>query len=139
MSKAHDPYQALRYSDYRRLLGGNLLASIGTGMQSVAVGWELWHRTDDPFYLGLVGLVQFVPVFLLALPAGQMADRFSRKVLVGSAQLTMACASLGLAWLSAEKGPIELIFLCLFLAGVSQAINSPWRWPWCRRSCRRRR
>ena len=53
---------------------------------------EFGRAPRDPFYLGLVGLVQFVPVFLLALPAGQMADRFSRKLLVGSAQLTMACA-----------------------------------------------
>lgn len=128
MPEAHDPYAALRYPDYRRLLGGNLLAAIGTEMQSVAVGWELYQRTDSALALGLVGLVQFLPVFLLSLPAGHVADRYSRQALLLSAQGLMACASLGLAVLSFCEGPVPLVYLCLLLVGISQAFNSPARW-----------
>ena len=70
MQEAHDPYGAMHSPDYRRLLAGNMLASIASQMQSVAVGWELWRRTGSAEALGLMGLVQFLPVFLLALPAG---------------------------------------------------------------------
>jgi MFS family permease len=128
MHETHDPYVALRYADYRRLLSGNLLASIGTEMQSVALGWELYQRTDSAAALGLVGLVQFLPVFVLSLPAGQAADRYSRRALLISAQGLMACTSLGLSVLSLLHGPVPLLYLCIFMAGISQAFNSPARW-----------
>ena len=59
----------------RRLVGGGILASLGAEMQAVAVGWEIYQRTGSPGHLGLVGLVQFLPVLCLALPAGHAADR----------------------------------------------------------------
>ena len=128
MQEIHDPYAALRHADYRYLLCGNLLASIGTEMQSVAVGWELYQRTGSAAALGLVGLVQFLPVFVLSLPAGHAADRYSRRALLISAQGLMACVSLGLAILSLLHGPVSLLYLLLLLAGISQAFNSPARW-----------
>jgi MFS family permease len=128
MHEIHDPYAALRHADYRCLLSGNMLASIGTEMQSVAVGWELYQRTDSAAALGLVGLVQFLPVFFLSLPAGHAADRYSRRALLMSAQGLMACASLGLAVLSMFHGPVPLLYLCVLTAGISQAFNSPARW-----------
>jgi MFS family permease len=124
----HDPYEALRFPAYRRLLSGNLLASIGTEMQSVAVGWELYQRTDSATALGLVGLVQFLPVVLLSLPAGHTADRYNRRLLVVAAQTLLCFVSLGLAALSYSRAPIPLVYFCLLLAGVSQAFNSPARW-----------
>jgi MFS family permease len=128
MHTAHDPYAALRYRDYRHLLAGSVLASIGSTMQSVAVLWELYQRTGSAQALGLVGLMQFLPIFLLSLPAGQAADRYSRKRLLLAAQGLMALASLGLAALSFCQGPVFLIYLCLLLAGISRAFNAPARW-----------
>ncbi|HEV3236033.1 MAG TPA: MFS transporter [Gemmataceae bacterium] len=128
MEAAHDPYTALRIPDFRRLLTGNMLASVGTQMQSVAVGWELYQRTGSATALGLVGLVQFLPVILLSLPAGHAADHFSRKGLLMGAQALMASASLGLASLSFMQGPIPLMYACLLVVGISQAFNSPARW-----------
>ena len=74
-----DPYAALRYSDYRYFLTGRLAASMGSQMIDVAIGWELYERTHRALALGFVGLVQVVPIILLALPAGHVADRFDRK------------------------------------------------------------
>ena len=103
MRDAHDPYAALRSGDYRCLLAGTVLASVAAQMQSVAVGWELYQRTSSAWALGLVGLVQLLPVLLLSLPAGHAADRYSRKHLLASAQGLMAASSLGLAAPSAER------------------------------------
>jgi MFS family permease len=128
MPGTRDPYAALRYTDYRRLLAGNVLAGLGTEMQAVAVGWELYQRTDSAAALGLVGLVQVMPVLLLSLPAGQAADHFSRKGLVIAAQALTACASLGLAGLSLAQGPVPLVYFCLFLVGTARAFSSPARW-----------
>jgi MFS family permease len=128
MHDVHDPYAALRHAGYRRLLSGNILARIGFEMQSVAVGWELWERTHSPTNLGLVGLVQFLPVILLSLPAGHIVDRYSRKALLLTAQGLMAAASLALAGLSYLQGPVELIYVCLLIVGISQAFGFPARW-----------
>src|SRR5688500_12732118 len=106
MPDPHDPYGALRVRDYRRLLGGNVLAAVGSEMLAVAVGWELYERTDSAWNLGLVGLAQFLPVLLLGLPAGQAADRYSRKGLLMGAQGLMAASALGLAALSEAEGPL---------------------------------
>ena len=65
---AHDPYAALRYAGFRRLLASSFLATLGDQMVSVAVGWQLYERTHQAFALGLVGLVEVLPVILLSLP-----------------------------------------------------------------------
>jgi MFS family permease len=128
MHEPHDAYAALRFADYRRVLTGSVLASLGTEMQAVAVGWELYQRTDSAAALGFVGLVQFLPVLLLSLPAGHAADRYSRKLVLAAALALMALASTGLAALSLWKGPIPLVYICLLLAGTSRAFSAPARW-----------
>ncbi len=128
MADSHNPYAALRSRDFRFLLAGGVLVSTGAEIQAVAVDWELYQRTGRPADLGYVGLVQFLPVLLLSLPAGHAADRYNRKMLVAAALTLMALASAGLALLSVGKGPIPLIYLCLFLVGVGQAFSMPARW-----------
>ncbi len=128
MPEGHDPYAALRHPDYRRLLSGSVLASAGTTMQSVVIEWELYERTGSAAALALVGLVLFLPVLFLSLPAGHAADRYSRKGLLMGAQVVMALASLGLAALSFVEGPIPLIYLCLLATGASRAFSAPARW-----------
>ncbi len=121
----HDPYAALRYRDYRLFAVGNMLAIMAMQMQSVAIGWELYERTGSALILGGVGLVQFLPVFLLALPAGHVADRFERKTIVVLMQILMALCSFALAWLSYHHGSIPVIYGVLMLGGIAQAFNNP--------------
>ncbi len=127
MSEVHDPYAALRHRDYRCLLGAGVLASIGAEIQAVAVGFELYERTNDKAALGLAGLAQFLPVLLLALPAGQASDRFSRKWLLQLAQAGQVLTGTALAILSVYQGPVALIYLFLVLAGVCRAFSAPAR------------
>lgn len=120
---SHDPYMAFRFRDYRLLLGGSLLANIGRSMLSVAIGWELYVRTDSAMALGWVGLVQALPIIVLAIPAGHLADRMDRKWIVFVSRIVMALASLGLVYLSKTHGAISMIYACLLLEAIAQAFN----------------
>jgi MFS family permease len=128
MPDTHDPYSALRQPSYRRLLAGNILASIASQMKTLAVGWEVYSRTKNPTLLGLMGLVQFIPVVLLSLLAGHVADRYSRKGLLLGAQGLMGSGYCALAAVSHFQWPIVLMFGCLLLIGIGQAFNMPARW-----------
>ena len=123
--RSHDPFAALRFRDYRLHTLALLLAVMGSQMQSVAIGWELYERTSSPLALGGVGLVQIIPVMLLTLPAGHVADRFERKHTVMWTLIMMALCSVGLAVLSSREGSIALIYVCLGLSGVARAFNQP--------------
>jgi MFS family permease len=125
MAEAHDPYAALRHPDYRLLLAAGVLASVGAEIQATAVGWEIYQRTGSAAALGFAGLAQFLPVLLLALPAGHAADHYSRRLLFQLAQGAAGVASLGLAVLSFWQGPVALIFVCLVLAGAARALGAP--------------
>src|SRR5689334_2452036 len=127
-SRAHDPYLVLRNRDYCRFLVGGMAATVGGQMQGVAVGWELYERTGSATALGLVGLAQVLPVILLAIPAGHAADRYNRKHQFMAAHGLLALASVGLAALSLTRGPVALVYLCLVLTGVGQAVSLPARW-----------
>src|SRR5437867_12915723 len=110
MQEAHDAYGALRHRDYRLLLAGNVLFSLGAEMQAVAVGWEIYQRTHDALALGWAGLAQFLPVLLFGIPAGQAADRFNRKNLLLAAQSVGVVTSVGLAGLAYWQAPVVLIY-----------------------------
>jgi MFS family permease len=127
MPTHHDAYAALRHRDYRCLLGGATLSSVGLGVQTVAVGWEVYDRTGSMLMLGLTGLAQFLPVLLFALPAGQIADHYNRKHVLQTAQAIGITASLGLAALSLLRGPVEVVLACLLLSGTGRALGAPSR------------
>jgi MFS family permease len=120
-----DPYLALRFRDYRLLFSGAFLAVLGEQMIVIAIGWELYARTGSALALGLVGLVQILPVIALALIAGHVADRFNRKRIVALTQIALAVGSLGLAVVSFLHGPIILMYVCLLGIGIAVAFNSP--------------
>jgi MFS family permease len=128
MAEPHDPYGALRHRDYRLLLGGGVLASVGAEMQAVAVGWELYERTQSAAALGWVGIAQFLPVLLLSLPAGHVADRVNRLRLLQTAHTGVALASLTLAALAFWQGPVALVYVALLVSGASRAFGVPARW-----------
>jgi MFS family permease len=104
-----------------------MLGVIGWQMLQVALGWELYERTHSALALGLVGLVTAIPVVLLALPAGHLADRMDRKKIVVGAQVVFVLMSLSLSLLSHIAGPIWIIFAILLVRGTAQAYNNPAR------------
>lgn len=121
----HDPLSALRFRDFRLLVLGSFMAVVAEQMIGVAVGWELYVRTRDPLALGLVGLVEIVPVLLLALPAGHVADRRERKWIVVVAMSGVAACAFGLVGLSVTQGPLPAIYMLLFGIGVARSFQGP--------------
>src|SRR5437763_8571076 len=99
-SAKHDPYAAFRFSAFKFYTAGNLVSVIGRLMFIVAVEWEMYARTHSATALGLVGLMIALPVVLLSLPAGHIADRFPRKRIVLVTQALSAICSLALAFVS---------------------------------------
>ena len=79
---AHDPYAALRHTGYRRFLIGNFLANVGRQAFNVAAAWQIYQWTNSATALGLVGLVNVVPLFAFVLPAGALADRLDRRRMI---------------------------------------------------------
>jgi MFS family permease len=123
-----DAYAALRVRDFRLFLSGHLLSTFCILMQTTAVSYQIYEKTNSKLALGMVGLVQIVPILGLALPAGQVADRFDRRKILAIATSLAVTASLGLAavniWSSAN---VTLIYACLFLNGLARAFQSPAR------------
>src|SRR5512138_1291856 len=124
-TERHDPYAALRYRDYRLLLTGRFITTFGNEMLSFAIGWELWLRTHSAFALGMVGLVQVIPVILLSLPAGHVADQYNRRRIVVITELSLALCVVGLGWLSYTKGSLTWIYIFLLGIGIARAFNDP--------------
>ena len=123
----HDPYAAFRAREFRLFMIGSFLVQIGAGAQSVAVGWEVYRRTDNAFALGLTGLVQAVPMILLTLPAGYLADAFNRRALIAVSMVGSAIASVGLAVASLREAPVSAMYLVLFLDSVFVTMARPAR------------
>ena len=99
-ARSHDPYAAFRFGDFSLFTAGNLLSITGRLMLAVAVEWEIYARTHSATALGLVGLVIAVPVVTLSLPAGHLADRFSRKHIILVSQVFSGFMSVALALVS---------------------------------------
>jgi MFS family permease len=121
----HDPYYALRFPDFRLLLTGNVIVSLGGHMAALAIGWEMYERTNSAFALGMIGLVELLPVILLALITGHIADQYSRKAIAMWSRLLMIAASFGLAGLSYTQGPLVAVYGCILLQGIGEAFNNP--------------
>lgn len=122
---SHDPYLALREPGFRRYLVGNIIATVGQTMQNVAIGWELYERTGKALALGLVGLVQVIPIIVLTLPAGHVVDRFERKRVLLAALGVLATAAFGLSVVSWRHAPILYFYGFLFLNGCARAFYNP--------------
>ncbi len=121
-----DRYAAFRHSSYLRFWVARFFMTFATQIVSVAVGWQVYDLTRDPFDLGLVGLVQFAPALLLVLVTGAVADRFGRRLVMGLASLLeMGCAA-ALLWLSVRGlGSAAPVFAVLLVFGVARAFFGP--------------
>ena len=103
-----------------------VFSAIAFQVSAVAVGWQVYALTGSAFYLGMVGLVQFLPMVILALVAGQVADRYDRRAIVGSCQTIMGCAAAVLA-LGNFTGWLHIvgIFVVVAVIGASRSFEHP--------------
>src|ERR1700690_565216 len=117
------PYAILRNRDFVLYLAGRLVAVIGQQMFAMAIGWEIYEGTPSALALGLVGLMQMIPMFLFTLPAGHVADNFDRKRVVVLTTALLAAASAGVAVISALQAPVYWIYLCLFVSSTARTFT----------------
>jgi MFS family permease len=120
LTAPNSAYAVLRNRDFLLYLIGRFIAVIGQQMFAMAIGWELYERTGSAFKLGLVGLTQMVPMFLLTLPSGHLADNFNRKRIIALMTLVIAATNVGLAFISARGAPIIWFYACLFVTGAAR-------------------
>lgn len=123
----------LLIADYRAFWVSRFLATIGGMMLVIVIGWQVYDiaretmpQRDAAFLLGMVGLVQFLPLFGLSLIVGVVADRVDRRHIARAAiALELGCAA-GLAWLSLRHQiTIPALFVVAALLGVGRAFAGP--------------
>lgn len=121
-------FRALRHRDFRLLWLGQLVSLTGGWMQSLAQGWLVLRLTDSAFFLGLVGFFSYLPVLVLALPAGVVADRLPRRralMWVQASAMVLALVLALLTWLDLVK-PWHVAALA-FGTGIVGALDIPIR------------
>jgi MFS family permease len=117
---------ALRHRDFALLWAASLAMGFGSQMAAVIIGWQVYAIRQSAFDLGLIGLVGFVPLPLLALPAGHLADRLPRRLVLASALLLNLAVMTTLVVVTLAGARRLWPFLALAAAaGVASAIGSP--------------
>jgi MFS family permease len=122
------PFRVLCYRDFRLIWSAEVLSQTGTQIQRVAVAWQVFELTGDPFHLGLLGLVRFVPLFLFGLAGGVVADRYDRRQTLILSQLALMVVSGGFTVLTAT-GDISLVWIYSLtaLSALLSAVAAPTR------------
>jgi MFS family permease len=125
--------ELLKRRDFMLFWSSRVAATLGVQIQSVALGWQMYAVARETmsipqsaFYVGMIGLAAFIPVFLLALPAGEAADRYERKkilLLCYTGEITtaviLACAAIF------DFASIPLLLALSALFGASRAFMGP--------------
>lgn len=101
-------------------------SSFGFQMLSIIVGWQIYSQTHSAFWLGMIGLVQFFPSVILALPAGHIADQFDRRRVVMFGQILEWAAIALLAWLTWKgDASVGVILSLIFIISSAKTLESP--------------
>ena len=116
----------LRRRDFALFLGGRFASVLAAQMQWVGIGWYLYDLTGSAMTLAFAGLAAFVPIALLTLPAGELADRVDRRWLLAAAHLFQAGAAAALFFLVLARFSSTWAFYgALVLSGTTRALSGP--------------
>lgn len=115
-----------RQRDFLCFISGRFLSTLAMQVQSVVISLQIYDIYRTPFSLGLVGLCQFLPMFLLTLPAGEVSDRLDqRRVLAASQALQALCAALFLFFSLTHPHQPLLFYGVLVLFGAARGFAGP--------------
>jgi MFS family permease len=123
---ARTPESLLRHQPFVLYWNARIFAAIAFQMMGVAVGWQMYALTGDAFDLGLVGLAQFLPALLLMMIAGQLADRYNRRLILQLCQIAEGGSAAALA-IGSFSGSLskDFILVAVFLLGVGRSFEAP--------------
>jgi MFS family permease len=115
-----------RDRDFYAFVSARFLATAAMQVQSVAIGWQIYANTRSTLALGIVGLCQFAPMFLLTLPAGELSDRFDqRRILSITQALQAVCGALLLLLSLAHPSHVWPYYVILVLFGSARGFYAP--------------
>jgi MFS family permease len=130
--QADDSSSLLSRRPYALFLTGRFLGTLATGSQAVVIAWEVYalaRRTmslrESAFAVGMIGLVQFVPLFALTLVAGETADRHDRRRILVVCELTQVLIATAMAFRSAVGQDLGSLFALAGLYGCARAFFRP--------------
>jgi len=126
LSRSISPWAPLREPLFRSLWGAAVISYTGTWMQNVGAGWLMTQLTTSPLKVSLVTAASTLPVFLVILPAGALADLVDRRrfLLITQSWMVVAAAMLGILTLLGYVTP-PILLLYTFLLGLGSVMNDP--------------
>ena len=117
---------AFRHRDFALYFAAQVTEAFALSMAFVAIGWQVYSVRENPLDLALVALAEFIPLPLLALPAGHLADRLPRRRLFATMIVLDIVVLTGLlAVTAAGAGEVWPFFVLAFLQGIGSAIGAP--------------
>jgi MFS family permease len=120
------PDSPFRHRDFALFWVALAVSAFAVSMTLVAIGWQVYEVRENPLDLGLVGLAEFLPLLLLALPAGHLADRVPRRFLYAFMVTIDVAVSLGLLVVTVlGAGSVWPFFALAFLMGIGSSIGAP--------------
>ena len=124
----HDSYAALRNRDFRWIILSYGTATVAREGQIVVVGWQVYELTKDPLSLGMIGLSEALPFIAVALYAGHVADRASRRAITLAGTFGMLISAIALLAFTVTPGMLLHpwpIYLVIFLSGIARSFTRP--------------
>ena len=131
--KQNDPYAALRIREFNIFLLLRFALVFGWSMQFVVIEWQVYALTKNPLSLGIIGLCEFLPAFLLAPFAGHIVDKKEKRNLFAICITFFSLISFGLYWLTSNyvsttwqtNSILAGIYSLVFFGGVLRAFFGP--------------
>lgn len=129
----NDPYAALRFPEFRIFMVLRFALVFAWAMQFVVIEWEIYNLTKDPFSLGMIGLMELIPAFSLALFSGHFVDKLEKRNLLVKVILSFLVISTGLFLLTwpvitqnlEQKTLVWGIYGLVFLGGIIRSFIGP--------------
>ncbi len=125
-----DPYAPWRIPDFRRYAFSWFLMMFSKHVEFAAVSFhfvKMYSPEKAALAIGMMALVQALPVMLLAIPGGQLADRFDRRLILLSTIAITVLSSTGLLTVIVLETPVLWIYICLTVGAIGRALGSPSR------------
>lgn len=126
MVSTNDNSNLLKNKSLRMLMVARVSTNFAYQMLTVAIGWQMYSLTHSAFYLGLVGLVQFLPMLMLSLFVGHISDRYDRRKIITLSQIIQSLFILALS-LGSYSGWItkERFLIIIFFIAVAHSFEGP--------------
>lgn len=128
-----DPYQALRYKEFRYFLLARFFITVALSMQAVTIGYEVYELTHSKLLLGLIGLTEAIPAITIAMYGGYVADKSEKRTLLATSVslFTLMCVCLlvitypKILDLCGNSNAVKIIFVIIFITGIARSFSGP--------------